>query len=839
MLLERPTTSTDDQVAPSAAGPAARYPGLALSIVCVGFLLWWVIGVSNFIAFPAAAWMAIDLARLRRITTPRRFGVWLLFLAIVVVGVVLLQVAAPGANPEHSSSRYITWTFRLAWYLTATVTLLYIGNFREQLTTTRVCRIFGWMFVAVVAGGWLGALFPHLNFPSLVELVLPRGLRTNEFVSSLVHPQLAQVNPDAPIQTPRPSAPTPYANVWGLNYAAFAPFFVYGWLRKDAGWYRPVGMVILLLSVFPVVHSLNRGLWLTLILCVLVVAVRAAARGNVKPLLVGVLAAGLLVVVVAPTPLGSLVMSRLQTQTESADTRSNLGLATVESVAEGSPVIGFGTTRNVQGTFGSIAGGATAECPLCSPPALGTQGHVWLVIFGQGILGLFLYLTFHAWFTIRALTLRSPGATVGLVVLVVHFLTMAIYDTIGTAQIAFAAAIALIWRDHVDVAGARHASGWTLGRYYQLPLRHLGPTIVLVALGATIPAVALQAQRSASLGGVSVYLPMEPRSITVEVDKNITSMDTEGAFALAPSVVGAMAAAVGHQLSPDDVFISAEPNSRVLNLSVVGPNVVRTKAALAAGARQVLAERRLRLDATRLRAVDILTQRRDGAAHSYAQVAGTLDFTDRNDAVMEPMLTAARNNRSAQAAKLANLDAWLETISDAKPIAGQVVVAPWVRPHRDTLTIGVSSGLVIGLLAASVVALLLERRTVRLSARRPWGREPLRGLPVREYGSSAIRIWQALGASFISADGRTPSARRATELSGHSAIGSAAPVPLLVLVVQKQSRVRDVVAGRDRARSWGCHVLGLVVIPDEHPAAEHLERSLTQPLMHRQGRRWK
>ncbi len=38
-----------------------------------------------------------------------------------------------------------------------------------------------------------------------------------------------------------------------------------------------------------------------------------------------------------------------------------------------SPLVGLGSTRDVQGNFNTIAGGAT-EMPPMHPPALGTQG---------------------------------------------------------------------------------------------------------------------------------------------------------------------------------------------------------------------------------------------------------------------------------------------------------------------------------------------------------------------------------------------------------------------------------------------------------------------------------
>src|SRR5690625_7482925 len=66
----------------------------------------------------------------------------------------------------------------------------------------------------------------------------------------------------------------------------------------------------------------------------------------------------------------------------------------VQSTIEGSPVVGFGTTRNVLGNFNSIAGGASDVCPNCEPPPVGTHGQVWLATFGAGLVGTAIYVSF-------------------------------------------------------------------------------------------------------------------------------------------------------------------------------------------------------------------------------------------------------------------------------------------------------------------------------------------------------------------------------------------------------------------------------------------------------------
>ena len=47
---------------------------------------------------------------------------------------------------------------------------------RGRISSLRLIRAFSWLFVTVVVGGVIGTLRPYIDFPSLIELVLPHRL---------------------------------------------------------------------------------------------------------------------------------------------------------------------------------------------------------------------------------------------------------------------------------------------------------------------------------------------------------------------------------------------------------------------------------------------------------------------------------------------------------------------------------------------------------------------------------------------------------------------------------------------------------------------------------------
>src|SRR5436190_2049178 len=420
-------------------------PGWPLRVIYYGYPIWWVVGGAQLIFIAMAVPMAFALLR-RPVRVPRGFALWLLFLVWVAASVLVLWTNVPGTVPVHGASRLFIFTYRLLWYLALTIVLLYDGNLDEDaLPGQSIARMLGFMFVVIVLGGLLSIIDPHLQFRSLTERVLPHRVSSNAFFHQIVHPRVAQVQSFLGFADARPSAPYYYTNAWGCNLSLCLPFFILAWRDRRAGWRRAVAPVVLLAALVPAIYSLNRGLWIGVIAMAVYVSMRFAVQGRVWAVrgLVGAVLVGGLVFVASP--LHSLVQQRLHHGHSNAR-RTDLAGTTLRTTADSSPIIGFGNTRRVLGNFSSIAGGARPDCPFCAAPPLGTQGHLWLVVVSQGLVGAGLFLVFFVRRFAASLRDKSAYAVAGTAVLVAAAVELPFYDMLSDPLFTCMIAVALLWR---------------------------------------------------------------------------------------------------------------------------------------------------------------------------------------------------------------------------------------------------------------------------------------------------------------------------------------------------------------------------------------------------------
>lgn len=427
----------------------------AFTLYFLLFPLWWLVGLGQLGFIALAVPMGLHLLKRRGVAAPRGFALWLLFLGVLVASSPAIWSRVPGLAPPGGAERLITFGFWVAWFIAATVFLLYLGNVSDrELPTTRVIDLMALMFLVTVVGAYAGQFLWRVEFPSLLEVVLPGAVTDVRLVEIMIHPGLAQIQDIIGYEAPRPKAPWTFANTWGANYGLLLPFFVLAFTGPRVSAARRVALIPLaLLALPPVVFSLNRGMWAGLLAVGCYVAVRLALLGRF--LVLGLLATASVVAgyVVVRTPLGEVLLARLANP-HSNQGRANLAGETVATVLAYSPVVGFGTPRAMEGNFFSVAAGATEGCPKCSPPQLGTQGSLWFVIFTTGLVGAFMFCAFLLrryvaglrQRTALGIALTSTGVYLAVVIWV--------YDIIGPSLIFVTVALALMWRaEQQDVPG--------------------------------------------------------------------------------------------------------------------------------------------------------------------------------------------------------------------------------------------------------------------------------------------------------------------------------------------------------------------------------------------------
>lgn len=371
-------------------------PAWPISLVLLGYPLWWVLGLGDMV-WPLAAAVMVVLLRRTPLRVPRGFGIWMLFLVWVLCSFV--QIDTPG--------RAVGFFYRYALYLSATVLFVYVFNARRALPTDKVvATLYGFWLITVV-GGYLGILFPAFELRTPLAMVLPGPILNNELVHEMAVRRFTQWNPDAHnVIAPRPSAPYLYTNGWGNAYSLLTPFVLLHCARlhaKHSRWFVPAALAVPV-SLVPAFLSLNRGMFVGLGVAGVYFAFRVMLRGDWRALLAiaGVGVVGLAALQVIP------VEERLENRLEvssTTDDRASLYAETFQRTLQ-SPLLGYGAPRP------SYTAGA---------PSAGTQGQFWMVLFSHGFVGVALFVGWLLLLFVR--TIRGP-TTLALVCNTVILTTM-------------------------------------------------------------------------------------------------------------------------------------------------------------------------------------------------------------------------------------------------------------------------------------------------------------------------------------------------------------------------------------------------------------------------------
>ena len=424
------------------ATPYDRRPHLPVTwpliVLFAAFPVWWLLGVSAFIWPIVAIPMLAALIWRRQSRAPVAFIFWLAFTSWVLLSGLQLE----------STTKIITFSYRLALYAAAGVLFLYVYNLpRASWLDTRVLRILTIFWMVVVAGGYAGILLRSYTFVPPFMHVLPHGLRNQPFVQELVQPVFANVEGFLGYPVPRPSAPFTYTNNWGGNIAVLTPVAFAAAAAAGPGLRRRVIIAVLVASLVPMAFSLNRGMFLSLGMGIVYVAVRLAIRGRAGALVWLLALTALIVAIVALTPLGHLLVSGLSgSHGHSNATRASLYQQAIAG-ANASPWFGHGEPQPVSGAV------------LAGTPAIGTQGQLWMVLYSNGYPATVFFLCFFLavfWQTRRA---RGIGGLWLHAVVVIAMVQIAVYGYLPVELQVMMVVAALAYRRCWRPAGASAPPG--------------------------------------------------------------------------------------------------------------------------------------------------------------------------------------------------------------------------------------------------------------------------------------------------------------------------------------------------------------------------------------------
>lgn len=417
--------------APARIGPlredAQDLPAWPFVVAYSAYLLWWVLGSGDLMWPLFAIIMLVLMIGRHGVRFPPGTIIWTFFLAWVLASMSMLD----------SGGRVIGALYRFALELSPGIFAVYAFNARQSLSVRTIVGTMWAFLTSTTIGGFIAMAAPQLRFKTLMYYVIPRALHSNDFVKEFTKRATTQWNPSSWILSdPRPSAPFIYSNTYGNVFSLIFPLalvFAYVLWRERSKW-RFLVAAVCALSVIPAAATLNRGMYIGLIVIVVWVGFQRLRAGAWRTV-VGILAA--VVVGVGAwlaTPASQSLLDRVAASSSTEDRASNY-LETINELAQ-SPFLGFGAPR-----------------PSTSPwlPSLGTQGQFWTVLFSYGLVGIFLFLAFFCRMLTRIWRAKDVyGSILGGIILAT--LVEQFYYGMNTGLMLSVVAVALLSR-HLEEEG--------------------------------------------------------------------------------------------------------------------------------------------------------------------------------------------------------------------------------------------------------------------------------------------------------------------------------------------------------------------------------------------------
>jgi hypothetical protein len=310
---------------------------------------------------------------------------------VLLVAWILLS-----ASMLPSSSNLPLFLYRWSLFAGCLAAFVWLVNVREDVVPSR--RIVDWlaaMWICLVVFGYVATVLPHLITTSPFQLLLGPLGRIG-YVARITEWRFAETQNVLGHQVPRPAAPFGSANSWGSAVGILTPFFVRSWLVDVDRKRRRQGLALLVLAVYPILVSVNRGLWISLTIGLVYLAARRALRGKFGPLAVLLGGVAVMAVLLVATSAGDLVSNRLADSGKSNDARSNLYELAWQGSLD-SPLVGNGAPQPAPGA-------------LPTDPPIGTHGLFWYLMYVHGFVGLFLFLGWLGLEVFRSGRVRTPLA---------------------------------------------------------------------------------------------------------------------------------------------------------------------------------------------------------------------------------------------------------------------------------------------------------------------------------------------------------------------------------------------------------------------------------------------
>ncbi len=386
-----------------------------LFILLVGYPVWWTLGVHmlgwGLVGALVAAWAWRNRDHL---LLPEGFGWFAVFIGWVLISAFTL-----------TGSKYaLSYSFRLVIYTTVILIGLQLFNLihLRVLHPDQIQRWLLWIWGCAIV-----LAIPGLVTNSTIAMQSPFGAAlsklgiNNPFIEALTTVQLSSV--DSLYGLARPSPLFEFTNAWGAAMGVLTPLAIHALVTTTSKRERWVIGSVLVLSIWPIVVSVNRGCWVSIILALGYVAMRRTFARDLRAAAVFVVGLVSLGVVVLVTPLASVVAERLQTA--NTDTRSNLYSAAID-LASRSPLLGYGAPQS------------SALVEDSNDVSIGTHGQFWTILVSHGYVGVGLFMAgvVAVWWLYRPTSGQSPDIWLHASGPVVLF-QMFVYDVVPIPMVVF------------------------------------------------------------------------------------------------------------------------------------------------------------------------------------------------------------------------------------------------------------------------------------------------------------------------------------------------------------------------------------------------------------------